>query len=219
MRFYILLGVSGSLSTSMAEQLLSTSNELFFASPDENMDLRKFARMRQLALNFEQMDTKDAVKTQAWIEKVLDKMEEEDWKEVSLIVMTEKDKSGIKSSLLSDYCNSYQRMVQPMDKEKRILICGRQEDQSAKPGSAVGGKHHDQLPGLIRELALSQIGQKFPVKYSSILLNAEQQESNRGGNSARQTHYSPELLACELVKLFQAADFGEEKAIVLKDLI
>ncbi|MEM8890542.1 MAG: hypothetical protein AAGD28_21375 [Bacteroidota bacterium] len=216
MRFYILLGVTGSLSTSMAEQLLSTSNELFFASPDENRDLRKFARMRQLALNYAEMDIHEEEATKAWMEKLLTQMEEEDWKEVSLILMTGEGTSGIKASTLAEYCKTFQSLVQEMDKEKRIFICGGQEDASAKPGSA---NHQDALLRLISELEHSQEDQKFPLKYSSISLDEEQPAASASGNSAQQIHHTPELLACELVKLLQADDFGKEAALSLKDLM
>ena len=207
MRFYILLGVSGSLSTSMAEQLLSTSNELFFASPDENRELRKFARMRQLALNFVEMDIHKEEATKAWMEKVLTQMEEEDWREVSLILMTGEGTSGINTSTLAAYCKTFQYLVQDMDKEKRILLCGGQTDVSAKPGSA---NHQAALLHLIHKLESSQKNQQFPLKYSSISLEADSSLTPAKSNSARQSQHSPELLACELVKLLQADDFGKE---------
>ena len=216
MRFYILLGVSGSLSTSMAEQLLSTSNELFFASPDENQDLRKFARMRQLALNYAQLDIHEEARTEAWMEKVLNQMEEEDWQEVSLILMTGEGSSGIKTSTLAEYCKTFQHLVQDMDKEKRILLCGGQTDVSAKPGSA---NHQAALLHLIHKLESSQKNQQFPLKYSSISLDEEQSPASTSGNSAQQIHHSPELLACELVKFLQAGNFGSEAAISIRDLM
>ncbi|MEL6253957.1 MAG: hypothetical protein AAFR87_18250 [Bacteroidota bacterium] len=216
MRFYILLGASGSLSTSMAEQLLSTSNELFFASPDENQDLRKFARMRQLALNFENLDTTKAKKTKAWMEKILANMEEEDWKEVSLILMTGEGSSEIKTSTLLVYCKTFQTLVQEMDKEKRIFMCGAHPDTTAKAGSA---HHQDALLRLIHELEESQKNQRFPLKYSSISLDENQTATPTMSNSAQENLRSPELLACELVKLLQADDFGKEAALRLKDLI
>jgi len=216
MRFYILLGVSGSLSTSMAEQLLSTSNELFFASPDENRELRKFARMRQLALNFVEMDIHEEEATKAWMEKVLTQMEEEDWKEVSLILMTGEGSTGIKTSTLAAYCKTFQDLVQEMDKEKRILMCGGQSDASSRPGAA---NNQAALLHLIQKLESSQKNQQFPLKYSSISLEEEQLAKSAKSNSARQSQHSPELLACELVKLLQADDFGKEAALSLKDFM
>lgn len=216
MRFYILLGVSGSLSTSMAEQLLSTSNELFFASPDENQDLRKFARMRQLALNFVQLDIHEQEETSAWIEKVLNQMEEEDWKEVSLVLMMGEGKTGIQTSTLAEYCKSFQQVVQEMDKEKRVLICGSKPDSSTRPGSA--HKQH-KLLAFIREMERSQKKQKFPLKFSSISLEEGQAATFGKSNSAQQMQHSPELLACELVKFLQADGFGKEAAISIRDLM
>ena len=150
------------------------------------------------------------------MEKVLNQMEEEDWKEVSLVLMMGEGNSGIESSTLLAYCKAFQQVVQGMDKEKRVLLCGSKPDASTKPGSA-----HNQhgLLTLIRELERKQKKHKFPLKYSSISLEEGHATTAGKSNSAQQIQHSPELLACELVKFLQADGFGKEAAISIKDLM
>lgn len=86
MRLFILTGASRGIGASLAEQLLSTSHEVYCLSRNENEALKKFARTRQLGLNYRTQDLNMLEESLKWLDGILLGIDPDEWEAIHLIL-------------------------------------------------------------------------------------------------------------------------------------
>ena len=252
MRLYIITGTSEGIGASLAEQLLSTSSVVCCLSQFENPSLVKFARMRQLALYYHQIDLADTEAASNLIEEVLSQELEKEWEEIclvlnaGLIVPIHKIGKGnhsaaiqrtIKVNLLSPMLLSevFFRMTQDLDIDKQVLILGSRAGTKPVASFSTYCSTKAGLDIFARTLALEQANESYPGKVvclhpgtvdtamqalirqqrkevvSSVDYFVKLKEDNK--------LLSPEIVACEIIKLLKHPDFGKETIVELENVL
>ncbi|MEM6801778.1 MAG: SDR family NAD(P)-dependent oxidoreductase [Bacteroidota bacterium] len=181
MRLFILTGASRGIGASLAEQLLSPSHELYCLSRSENDALKKFARTRQLGLNYHRQDLNKIDESVKWLDHILIGLDPAEWEAIHLIlnaavvspihrVGDREDLGDIQQSLVVNYLSPimlserFVHRTQDWQVQKRITFIGSRAASKTMPAFSHYCSSKAGLERFVDILAAEQRTVHFPVE-------------------------------------------------------
>lgn len=252
MRLYIITGTSEGIGASLAEQLLSTSSVVCCLSQFENPSLRKFSRMRQLALGYHLIDLADIQASTKLLEGILEEELQKEWEDICLVLnagvivpihkigtgeFTEEIQRTLQVNLLSPMVLTevFLRMTQNLDINKQVLVLGSRAGSQPVASFSTYCSTKAGLDMFVKTLALEQSKETFPAQVVSLhpgtvdtamqaLIREQQKEVVSSVDyfvrlKEENKLMSPEIVACEIVKLLKDPDFGRNTIVAFEELL